>query len=92
MVWTCEKRGKGGGIEEGGENAGDRKQTTGKTIGNVGTVSTERHKNELKEEQAMDQKSWKKVEQMSTNSREGKGLQAKMMIMKLTFMSTWVCM
>ena len=25
MVWMCEKRGRGGGIEESGENAGDRK-------------------------------------------------------------------
>ena len=33
-----------------------------------------------------------KVDQRSTNSRERKGLQAKMMIMKLTFMSAWVCM
>ena len=31
-----------------------------------------------------------KVDQRSTNSRERKGLQEKMMIMKLTFMSTWV--
>ena len=25
MVWTCEKRGRRGGIEDGRENAGDRK-------------------------------------------------------------------
>ena len=54
MVWTCEQRERGD-IEDSGENADDRKQTTGKTKGNVGTVSTERHeKKGLKEEQAMD--------------------------------------
>ena len=46
VVWTCEKRGRGGGIEEGGEDAGDRKQTSGKTKGNIGSVGTERHEKE----------------------------------------------
>ena len=47
MVWTCEKKGRGGGIEDGGKNASDRKYTTGKTKGKVGTVGTERHEKEV---------------------------------------------
>ena len=55
----------------------------------MGTVSTERHEKEGTKRS----RQWiEKVDQRSTNSREGKGLQAKRMIMKLTFMSTWVCM
>ena len=52
MVWTCEKRGRGGGIEEGGEDAGDRKETTEKIKGNVGTVSTGRHEKEVTKREA----------------------------------------
>ena len=33
-----------------------------------------------------------KVDQRSTNSREETVLQVKMMMMKLAFMSAWVCM
>ena len=55
-------------------------------------VQRDMKKEGLKKEQATGSKKLEKVDQRSTNSREGKGLQAKMMIMKLTFMSTWVCM
>ena len=56
MVWTCEKRGGGGGIEDSIESAGDRKQKTNENV-----VQGDIKKKGLKEEQAMDQKSWKKL-------------------------------
>ena len=49
MVWTCKKRRRGGGIEKGGEDTGDRKQTTGKTKGNTGSVGSERLEKERTE-------------------------------------------
>ena len=71
MVWTCEKRGRGGDIEDRGENAGDRKQTTGRTKGNVGTVSTEiNEKERTKRGTGNGSKKLGKVDQRSTNNRE----------------------
>ena len=59
----CKKRGRGGGIEKGGEDKGDSKLTTGKTKGNTGSVGTEitEKKRGLKEEQVMDRKTWKRL-------------------------------
>ena len=74
MVLTCENRGRGRGIEDGGENAGDRK-TTGKTKGNVGRVSTGIHEKEgTKRGAGNGSKKLENIDRRSTNNREGNGL------------------
>ena len=91
VVWTCEKRGGRGGIQDGGKNAGDGKQTAWKTKGNVGTVSTGKYeKEEIEKGAGIGSKGLEKVDCRTTDVREEgekrDSLQTKVRRMVLTFM------
>ena len=76
MVWTCKKRGRGGVLRKVEKIPGRPKGTLEQL------VQKDMKKRGLKEEQVMDRKTLKRL------IKGKKGLQAKIMIMKLTFMST----